>query len=714
MVIDVLVEIKKIDKTFAYSVPTDLEKDVQIGKRCIVPFGNKTLEGFIVGFNNNDIDYKLKNIISITDENPVLNEELLEIGDYISKKTLSTKINAYQTMLPTALKAKKNCKINKKTVLYVKKIKDFEPISEKEKILYDIISLNDIPLKEANDLSSYVVNKLISKGYLEKYEKEIYRLDDTAVEITLNKTLTEEQINVINKIKLDIFKPYLLHGVTGSGKTEVYIQVIKKVIESGKKVILLVPEISLTPQIVDNFKKRFGKVVAILHSGLSNGEKYDEWRKIERSEVSIVIGARSAIFAPISNIGLIVIDEEHSDTYKQENTPMYNAIDIALYRAKKHNCPLILGSATPSIESYTRAKNEIYELLEMKNRVNKNMPKVLLIDMKEEIKNRNRIFSSILKEKIKDRLEKKEQVIILLNRRGYTTITTCSNCGYIHKCPKCDIPLTYHLKTSKMHCHYCNYETNKLYSCPSCKSTDINERGMGTEKLEQELSKEFEDARVVRMDVDTTRNKNAHKKIISDFENLKYDILVGTQMIAKGLDFPKVTLVGVINADSSLALPDFRSAERIFQLLNQVSGRSGRSKLPGEVIIQAFNIDHYSLEYSKNNDYLSFYNKEMSIRKVLKYPPFYNLCLIKIQGVDSNKCESECDKIYSYLKANIDDTILGPSTSVIPKINNIYYYQIIIKYKDTKKIYKYLKYISDMYVNNNKVKVSVDFNPNRI
>lgn len=714
MVIDVLVEIKKIDKTFSYLVPKELEKDVQIGKRCVVPFGNKTLEGFIVGFNNKEIDYKLKEIISITDENPVLNEELLELGEYISKKTLSTKINAYQTMLPTALKAKNNYSINKKTLLYLRKIKDFEPLTEKENILYDMLSLNDISLKDANEVSSYVVNKLISKGYIEKYEKEVYRLDDNVVEINDNKNLTDDQINVINKIDLNIFKPYLLHGVTGSGKTEVYIQIIKKVIESNKKVILLVPEISLTPQIVDNFKKRFGKVVAILHSGLSNGEKYDEWRKIERNEVSIVIGARSAIFAPISNIGLIVIDEEHSDTYKQENTPMYNAIDIALYRAKKHNCPVVLGSATPSIESYTRACNNIYELLEMKNRVNNNMPKVILVDMKEEIKNKNRIFSKVLKDKIKDRLDKKQQVIILLNRRGYTTITTCSNCGYTHKCPKCDIPLTYHLKTSKMHCHYCNYETNKLYSCPSCKSTDINERGMGTEKLELELSKEFENARIVRMDVDTTRNKNAHKKIISDFENLKYDILVGTQMIAKGLDFPNVTLVGVINADSTLALPDFRSAERTFQLLNQVSGRSGRSNLPGEVIIQAFNTEHYSLEYSKNNDYLSFYNKEMNIRKVLKYPPFYNLCLIKIQGANSNKCEMECDKIYSYLKENIDDTILGPSTSVIPKINNIYYYQIIIKYKDTKKIYKYLKYISDMYVNNNSVKVSIDFNPNRI
>ncbi|MBE6149183.1 MAG: primosomal protein N' [Firmicutes bacterium] len=712
MVINVLVEIRKIDKTFSYLVPKNLEKNIEIGKRCIVPFGNKTLEGFIVGYNNEKLDYKLKEIISITDDNPVLNSELLELGSYISKKTLSTKINAYQTMLPTALKAKKDTIIKEKKVLFIRKIKDYNPISEKEKILYDLISINDISLKEANEISTYTVNKLIKNGIIEKYEKEVYRLNESIVIENDNKELTSEQKSVIDKVNLNNFKPYLLHGVTGSGKTEVYIQLIKKVIEKNRKAILLVPEISLTPQIVEKFKKRFGNV-AILHSGLSNGEKYDEWRKIERGEVNIVIGARSAIFAPLSNIGIIIIDEEHSDTYKQENSPMYNAIDIALYRSKTHNCPLILGSATPSIESYTRANNGIYELLEMKNRVNNNMPKITLVDMKEEIKNKNRILSKILKDKIKDRLEKKEQIIILLNRRGYTTITTCSNCGYTHKCPKCDIPLTYHLKTSKMHCHYCNYETNKLYSCPVCKSTDINERGMGTEKLELEIKKEFENARVVRMDVDTTRNKNSHKKIINDFEEFKYDILVGTQMIAKGLDFPKVTLVGVINADSSLTIPDFRSAERTFQLLNQVSGRSGRSDLKGEVIIQAFNIEHYSLIYSKKNDYLSFYNKEMNIRKLLKYPPFYNLCLIKIQGADNKKCEIECEKIHTYLKDNINDIILGPSASVIPKINNIYYYQIIIKYKDTKKIYKHLKYINELYTSNN-IKVTIDFNPTRI
>ena len=713
MVAEILVEIEKIDKTFTYLIPSNL--NVKIGVRVLVPFGNKKLEGFVVAIKDEiPNEYKLKEIITLIDERPILNNELLDLGKYLSKKTLCTLTSAYQTMLPTALKAKVNTKINKKTVIYVRKIKDYIPTTEKEVDILNLLNNKDILLKEARTISSYAIDKLIKKGIVEKYEKEIYRLEENINEIEDDKKLTAEQQTVISKIKLNQFQPYLLHGVTGSGKTEVYMQLIKKVINNGKQALVLVPEISLTPQLVETFKKRFGNDIAILHSHLSKGEKYDEWRKIVRNEVDIVIGARSAVFAPLTNLGIIIVDEEHSSTYKQENNPRYNAIDIGLYRAKYHSCPIVLGSATPSIESYTRAKTNIYELLEMKKRVNNNLPKVTLVDMKEEIKNKNRIFSQILKDKINEKLNKNEQVIILLNRRGYTTITTCNNCGFTHKCPNCDIPLTYHLKSKKMICHYCNYETSKLFKCPSCGSNDIKERGMGTEKLEEEILKEFIKAKVVRMDVDTTRTKQAHKKIINDFENEKYNILIGTQMIAKGLDFPKVTLVGVINGDYSLNIPDFRSAERTFQLLNQVSGRAGRNNLLGEVIIQGFNIEHYSLVCAKNHDYLSFYNEEMKIRKILKYPPFYNLCLIKIQGTNDMKCEEESNKIITYLKDNLkDEIILGPSAAMIPKINNVYNYHIIIKYKDTKKIYQYLKFINNKYINS-KVAVGIDFNPNRI
>ena len=713
MVAEVLVEIEKLDKTFTYLIPSNL--NIQIGIRVLVPFGRQKLEGFVVAIKDEiPSEYKLKEIIEVIDDNPILNNELLKLGKYLSKKTLCTLTSAYQTMLPSALKAKVNTKINKKTVLYIKKIKEYTPVTEKEEIILNLLSNKDISLKEANSISSYVVNKLIDKGIIEKYEKEVYRLEEDIEKQDEGKKLTEEQKMVISKINLNSFKPYLLHGVTGSGKTEVYMQLIKKVINKNKQALVLVPEISLTPQLVETFKKRFGNDIAILHSHLSKGEKYDEWRRIVRKEVNIVIGARSAVFAPLTNVGIIIIDEEHSNTYKQENNPRYNAIDIGLYRAKFYNCPIVLGSATPSIESYTRAKTNIYELLEMKNRVNNNLPKVTLVDMKEEIRKKNNIFSQLLKDKINEKLNNNEQVIILLNRRGYTTITTCNNCGFTHKCPNCDIPLTYHLKSKKMVCHYCNYETNKLFKCPNCGSTDIKERGMGTEKLEEEITKEFSKSKVVRMDVDTTRTKQAHKKIITDFENEKYNILIGTQMIAKGLDFPKVTLVGVINGDATLNIPDFRSGERTFQLLNQVAGRAGRSSLLGEVIIQGFNTDHYSLICAKNHDYLSFYNEEMKIRKILKYPPFYNLCLIKIQGINATKCEEESNKIITYLKNNLkDEIILGPTTAMIPKVNNIYHYQIIIKYKDTKKIYQYLKFINDKYANN-KITVGIDFNPNKI
>ena len=491
-------------------------------------------------------------------------------------------------------------------------------------------------------------------------------------------------------------------------------ELIEKVLKNKKTAIVLVPEISLTPQLVNIFKRRFGDDIAILHSGLSDGEKYDEWRKIERKEVSIVIGARSAIFAPLNNLGIIIIDEEHSSTYKQENHPRYHAIDVALFRSKYNNCPLILGSATPSIESYTRAKLGIYELLEMKNRINNTLPSVTLVDMKDEFRKGNKIISELLKNKIQEKLDKKEQVIILLNRRGYSTVLTCSSCGNTIKCPNCDIPLTYHKKNNILRCHYCSHVENKKDTCPNCNSKDINEYGIGTEKLEQFLNDNF-DARIVRMDMDTTTKKGSHEQIINDFRERKYDILLGTQMISKGLDFPYLTLVGVINGDASLNIPDFRSAEKTFQLLNQVSGRAGRSDLLGEVIIQGFNIDHYSILCASNHDYETFYNTELSIRKKLKYSPYYNLCLIKISGKDLNDCLNIGSKIANYLKRKnmIDTYILGPSVSSIPKINNIYHTQIMIKFKHTDVLSKELIYINDLY-RKSKIKVECDINPVRV
>lgn len=717
MYVDVLVElkIKKTDQTYTYSVPANLQNEIEIGKRVLVPFNNQKLEGFILNIKN-EVDFKTKDIISVIDENPVLNDELIELGNYISKKTIVNKITAYQTMLPAALKAKKNTKINKKYISVLELVnKNYESKNENQLKILELFKNNNQVLKKVcTDISLSSTNTLLKNNILKEIKVEEYRLKNN-IEKQENKIiLNEEQKKVINSVELNKFKPYLLHGVTGSGKTEVYMNLIEKVLNDKKQAIVLVPEISLTPQLVNIFRKRFGNDIAILHSGLSNGEKYDEWRKIERKEVNVVIGARSAIFAPFTNLGIIIIDEEHSSTYKQENNPKYSAIDIALWRAKKYNIPLILGSATPSIESYTRALQNIYTLLTMKNRVNNNYPKTILVDMKDEIKKGNRIISSVLDEKIKDRLEKNEQIIILLNRRGYTTITTCKNCGYTDKCPHCDIPLTYHKTSNMMRCHYCGYAHKMITICPECKSESIDNFGMGTQKLESILNDKYA-ARIIRMDQDTTTTKGSHEQIINDFKNHKYDILIGTQMISKGLDFPNVTLVGVINGDASLNIPDFRSAERTFQLLNQVAGRSGRGVLPGEVIIQGFNVDHYSIVKACNNDYIGFYNEELKIRKVLKYSPYYNLCLIKIKSKNYNEALTESNKIIKHLKdKNLENTIvLGPTPALIPKINDIYNIQIIIKFKNTGILMKELEFINNYY-RTSKVVVEIDINPIRI
>lgn len=715
MYIDVLVEVLAgKDQTFTYKIDPSL--NIKPGMRVLVPFGRQTLEGFVLGENSNEnFNYNIKEIIKVVDEKPVINEEMMMLGKYISKKTLAPLITCYQTMLPSALKAKKKNDVKKKYDTYLV-VTNKIPIlkSEKQKEMYNLILNGPILKKECTNISSYAVKVLLEKEYIREEKKEVYRINENSNISKTNLVPNENQQSVLNEIELNKFMPYLLHGVTGSGKTLVYIKLIEEILKTGKEAILLVPEISLTPQVVNIFKKEFGDTVAILHSALSAGEKYDEWRKIERKEVSIAIGARSAIFAPFTNLGIIIIDEEHSETYKQECAPKYNAIDIALKRAKTYDIPVVLGSATPSIESYTRALAGVYKLLEMKTRVNENMPEITLVNMKDEFKKGNRVFSEILKQKINEKLEKNEQIIILLNRRGFSTTITCKECGFTHKCPNCDIPLVYHKGLNQMKCHYCNYSVPKLKKCPSCHNDSLTSFGMGTEKLEHQIQEEFPSAKTIRMDFDTTRNKGTHAKIIEDFKNENYNVLVGTQMIAKGLDFPKVTLVGVISGDSSLNIPDFRSAERTFQLLSQISGRAGRDKLKGEVIIQGFNIDHYSIVLSKNNDYSNFYKEEMNIRKKLKYPPFYNLCLIKLQGKDFNFLYSEGEKIATYLRNNTDNIVLGPSNGMMPKINNIYYLNIIIKYKNTKEIYEKLVFIKEKYLETKKMKVEVDLNPFQI
>lgn len=722
MVCECLVELEHvfIDKTFTYKINKEQLPLLKVGMRVVVPFGKQTLEGFVLKiYENKDVslENKLKEIISIVDTYPILNEELLTLGKYISKTTLCSLMTSYQAMLPKALKAKKKVNMTPKYDTYIcinygMYNNDIKFNASQEKIL-ELLKENKKVKKEVlNKISVSSVNTLLKKNILLEEKEENYRynlINEEKIKFNLNEEQQKVYKEIFNSINTN--ETFLLYGVTGSGKTNVYMKVIEDVIKNNKTAILLVPEISLTPQIIKRFTSYFSNI-AVLHSGLSDGEKYDEWRKINEGKVNIVIGARSAIFAPLKNIGVIIIDEEHSQTYKQENNPRYNAIDIAKERCKYHNCPLILGSATPSLESFARAKKGVYKLLELKNRYNNNsLPKVEIIDMNKEFKKASGYFSNTLIDQIKETLERNEQVILFLNRRGYSSFLTCSSCGYVEKCPNCDISLTYHKSSNMLRCHYCGYATKRKKLCPKCQE-EFKDYGIGTEKVEEELKSLIKDAKIIRMDVDTTTTKNAHAKIINSFLEEKYNILIGTQMIAKGLDFPNVTLVGVLNADIGLNFPDFRSSETTFSLLNQVLGRSGRGNKEGKVLIQTFNPEHYAIAYTKNHDYLGFYNEEMKIRKILKYPPYYYICSIKIISKDYNLASKSSYDVVNYLKQNIkNEIILGPSVCNVFKLNNNYRFQIIIKYKDVNNILEYLNNIEHHYFNKKDIKVEIDFNP---
>ena len=713
MYVNVLVEnkVKSNDMMFTYKTSND---DL-VGKRVLVPFGNRIISGFVIEYTKELLDYEVKTIYKVIDEEAVLNEELIKLGKFIGEKYLCSLVYAYQAMLPKALKANSKKEYSVKTNTYLKLNENiiYADCTKKQLEIMEILKAN-IEVLKSDIKSKSVLKKLIDKNYIIEYEKEVYR------EIFIDKDvrnieLTALQVKVSNKIKesFEMSKTILLYGVTGSGKTEVYIDVVKEVINKGKTAIILVPEISLTPQITARFKGIFGNEIAILHSSLSDGEKYDEWRKIVKEEVKVVIGARSAIFAPLKNIGIIIIDEEHSESYKQENNPRYNTLDIAIERSKTHNCPVILGSATPTIESFARAKKGYYDYLELSKRVNnKPLPKVTIVDMKDEIRKGNTLFSSTLIENIKNRLEKKEQVMLLLNRRGYSNYLNCQNCGFVYKCPNCDITFTYHKTSGMLRCHYCGYADKKDDICPSCHEKSIRQIGTGTEKLEEKIKELFPLANVLRMDADTTGKKGAHAKIIKAFSDGNYDILVGTQMISKGLNFPNVTLVGVINADSSLNIPNFRSSEATYSLLDQVIGRTGRADKDGTAIIQTFNPEHYSIVCACNHDYKLFFNKEMIVRKKLNYPPYCFITLIKISSKDYDYGFKEAKKIGAFLKNNLINTnVLGPSMANILKINNNYNFQVILKYKKDEKLYKTLNELIKIYEGNSKIKVELDFNP---
>ncbi|MBT2603406.1 primosomal protein N' [Bacillus sp. ISL-53] len=787
---------KQTDREFDYRIPEKWNQVIKPGMRVIVPFGPRMVQGFVTGLKAKSDFAKLRFIKEPMDLEPILNDELLQLGDWLTKEAMCFKISALQAMLPAAMKAKyekfikvvedkkdqlppsiqnlfgkndllswkdviegenaslvqnemqngnleleynvKN-RLNKKTVRVIKPLLSPMELKElasaisshakkqQELLQYFIEHQEPIPLKELLELmntSSGTVKSLVAKGALAEMDQEVYRdpYENRVFEKSIPFTLTAEQSAALKpiqeKIHHDEHDVFLLYGVTGSGKTEVYLQAIASVIEKGKEAIMLVPEISLTPQTVKRFKERFGEQVAVMHSGLSVGEKYDEWRKIHRKEVKVVVGARSAVFAPFENLGLVIIDEEHESSYKQEETPRYHARDVAIERAKSYGCPVILGSATPTLESFARAKKNVYKLLTLSQRMNKNaLPAVDIVDMREELRTGNRsMFSELLFTKLKDRLEKGEQTVLMLNKRGHSSFVMCRSCGLVINCPNCDISLTYHRFNDIMKCHYCGFEEGMPSVCPECESEHIRFFGTGTQKVEEELAKILPEARVIRMDVDTTSKKGSHERLLNAFGEGKADILLGTQMIAKGLDFPNITLVGVLSADTMLHLPDFRSSEKTFQLLTQVSGRAGRHQLPGEVVIQTYTPEHYSIELSALQDYDAFYEREMYLRRQSHYPPYYYVVLITVSHEDLMKTVSVTEKITNYLgsRLNRDSVVLGPVASPISRINNRYRYQCLIKYKREPDLNQHLRTLLEHYQKEtaqNHLQISIDLNP---
>lgn len=782
------------DQPYTYLVPDEWQAVIECGMRVEVPFGegNRHIQGFVTALPTEleESTLSLKSLIRVIDLAPVVNQELLQLADYMKDVTFSFKINCLQTMLPAAMKAayqKKFVlldedhpvketyfsqsneidwdvieaagaltlfkrlreqsivelrylvkeKVNKKMIRYVKSLvttdnyfvfkEQLRPNALRQHQLLEQLKTTPretVTFYREKELLSTHLKTAEKNGWLSFEEVESYRdpFENHDFPKTLPWQLNTEQQQAVSRILAAEAQgeatTFLLEGITGSGKTEVYLQSIAEILNKGKTAMMLVPEIALTPQMVQRFKSRFGKAVAVLHSGLSQGEKYDEWRKIERGEAQVVVGARSAVFAPLQKIGLIIIDEEHEATYKQEDTPRYHARDLAIWRSQYHHCPVILGSATPSLESRARAQKKRYELLYLTQRAHENaqLPSVTIVDLKEEYAQKNTsTFSRLLQEKISNRLQQKEQIVLLLNRRGYSSFMMCRDCGYVLPCPNCDISLTLHMDVKKMRCHYCGHQENIPKKCPDCQGEKIRYYGTGTQKVEEELQARFPSARILRMDVDTTRKKGAHEKILKAFEEQEADILLGTQMIAKGLDYPNITLVGVLNADTALNLPDFRSSERTFQLLTQVSGRAGRGAKPGEVIVQTFNPEHHSIVLAQAQDYEAFYQQEMILRHQSGYPPFYFTVKITISHPAEQVVAKKSYQIAEQLKNGLspESRILGPTPSGIARIKNRYYYQIILKYKHEVHLHRMLREILETSQSEQRknLYVSIDYEP---
>ncbi len=739
MYADVIVDIshENLDKTYQYRIKPEQEAACTIGTLVNIPFGkgNRQIKGYVVGLSdtpNWDVN-KIKEL-DVADKGVAIESQLIQLAYWIKENYGATMNDALKTVIPVKKAVKNVEKKYIRLVLSKEEAEDFLELSRKKNNKGRVRLMEALLSDEVMDFQTAVQSLNIARttiqdmeklGVIEIEKEIVYRnpireLEKEKVRIPLNR----EQQDIVDSFYRDyqegIRKTYLLHGITGSGKTEVYMEMIAGVLKEGKQVIMLIPEISLTYQTVLRFYKRFGNRISILNSRLSQGERYDQYMRAKNGEVDIIIGPRSALFTPFPNLGLIIIDEEHEGSYKSEGAPRYHTRETAIERAGMTNSSVVLGSATPTVESYKKALDGEYTLFTLKHRAvgGSALPMVHLVDLREELKAKNRsIFSRQLKALIEDRIAKNEQVMLFINRRGYSGFVSCRSCGHVLKCPHCDISLTYH-KIGKLACHYCGYEELMPKLCPECSSPYIAAFGTGTQKIEELTAKEFPNARILRMDADTTGNKDGHEKILAAFAEHKADILVGTQMIVKGHDFKDVTLVGILAADLSLYVGDYRAAERTYELLVQASGRAGRGEKAGEVVIQTYTPEHYSIQAAAKSDYVEFYNQEILYRKMLQYPPEAHIMAVMISGRKEEQVESSAQflkaALDSELKKKEDIKIIGPAKASIAKLNDIYRQVMYIKSNDYSmlvEVKNFLEGFSHYSEKMKQVSVQFDFDP---
>ena len=725
--LEVLIERKANTLNRPFSYIYNLEKPVDVGYRVLVNFAHKDVIGYVIKVDETikdkaqlekEMGFHIDEVKDVLDDKPLLNKELLQLSNEIADHYLAPLISVLQTMLPSSLKPASSALKGPKVAydIYVKLINDTEEGLTPKQIELVRLLRNSGRILKKDCKSPSIVQKLYEKKIIDFEKEEKIRLEIPEYKKEHKKPLTDDQKKAVESILKTDKTVTLLQGVTGSGKTEVYLTLSEKILAQGRNVLMLVPEISLTPVMVEYFQRRFSGDVAILHSELTPAEKYDEYRRISRGDCHVVVGARSAIFAPLDNIGLIILDEEHTESYKQDSLPFYHAREVAIMRANHFNSKVILGSATPSLETKARALKGVYHYATLPNRINKQeLPKTTIVDMSKaySFSRESSMFSKYLIEQLKGVLERKEQAILLINRRGHSGYVTCRSCGHIIKCPNCGIALTYHREDNLLKCHHCGHVELNVDQCPECGSKYLSRSGFGTERIVDEVNKLFPDARVLRLDSDVGEVRNNIAKTIEAFSNQEADILVGTQMIAKGHDFPNVTLVGIVLADIGLSLTSFRSTERAFQLITQAVGRSGRADKVGQAIIQTFNPYHYAITLASKQNYEAFFNKEMSIRKISQYPPYTFLTSLEIIGKSEDMVVDIISKICNdMLNQQFENvSVLGPVEPYIAYENNNYHRIILIKYKNYDKINDYLRGVLESLKSKSQINVKVNVDP---